>query len=248
MGVRVLRPVSCSRLSWYFSMTSSPQLRLLARVVGCLAVSLALWWMLFMSPILGGLKLGSEWLMVFLPGDGAAAHAAIAEDGSWVLQMPVPAWIARLDSTQRLFGRTSPNASMVKVRSLKVPIPARFPVLFTVSLPFFWALWSAAPGSGKWLRLAAGSALLALIGVLSLVFYGIYLATDTLHAMPTGAGRFLPDVLQYAEINVIPYAGPVLLALGLHDGLRKLIFSGEAPAEEPHPEPNAARAGRGRYR
>ena len=71
--------------------------------------------------------------------------------------MPVPASVARLESTQRIFGRVSKDAPLVKVRSLKITIPGKFPVLFTVSLPFFWALWAAAPGRGSVLRLLAGS-------------------------------------------------------------------------------------------
>jgi hypothetical protein len=135
--------------------------------------------------------------------------------------MPVPPSIGRMASTQRVFGRTQPNRPMVKVRSLQVPVEQRFPVLFTVSVPIFWALWVASPNGGGWRRLLAGSAVLWLVAALSLVLHGVYIAAGTLHV-----SNFVVESGEYVAVNVIPYAGPVLLAAGLHDGLRRFVFSG----------------------
>jgi hypothetical protein len=220
------------------------------RAVGALAVALALWWMLLLDPLLAGLRISTELVMRLLPGDGTVAHATIGPDGKWVLQMPVPAFIGRLDSTQRIFGRVSKDTPMVRVRSLKVPVSGTYPVLFTVSLPFFWALWVAAPRGGSFLRgLLAGSGLLALAGVLSLVFYAIHTAVETLHLSPPGVVGFLLKSGKFVVTEALPYAGPLLLALWFHRGLQALVFSGtEAPRPAGRPERKAARTGRGRYR
>src|SRR5262245_35652794 len=120
-------------------MLRTPLFRFLLRLCGALVAALGLWWMVLLGPMLAGLHWGTELAMKCLPGDGSAAHATIQDDGSWVLQMPVPDWIGRLDSTQRIFGRVDSNAPPVKVRSLRVPVVSNYPTLFTVSLPFFWA-------------------------------------------------------------------------------------------------------------
>jgi len=234
-------------------MPASPQLRFLLRAMGCLAVTLALWYMLLLDPLLGGLRIATQPILKLLPGDGSAAHATIEPDGNWLLQIPVPASVAQLDSMQQIFGRVSKDAPLVKVRSIKVPIPEKFPMLFTVSLPFFWALWVAAPRGENFLRgFLAGSGLLAVAGVLSLVFFAVHTAVVTLHVTLSGIAGFLFQAGQFWVVDVIPYAAPLLLALWLHEGLQKLVFSGDlAPAEpgkSPTEERKIARAGRGRYR
>jgi hypothetical protein len=137
----------------------------------------------------------------------------------------------------------------VKVRSLKVSLPGKYPILFTVSLPFFWALWLAAPGSGNFLRgLLPGSVLLAIFGVLSLVFCAIHTAIDTLRLAPLGMAGFLFKSGYYAVTDVIPHATPLLLALWLHKGLQGLVFSGKDAPPESAKIKKPARTGRGRYR
>jgi hypothetical protein len=229
-------------------MRGTPLLRFILRLLGALAVALGLWWMALLGPMLSGMRWATEVAMRCLPGDGSAAHATIQTDGDWMLQMPVPAWVGRLDSTQRVFGRVDSKAPPVRVRSLQVPLPGKYPSLFTVSLPFFWALWVAAPGKGNLLRgLLPGSIALVVIGVLSVVFEGIDTAATTLQLASTGVAAFLLKTTSFAVIDLVPHATPVLLALWLHDGLQELVFSGKV--ETPAPErPKAARAGRGRYR
>jgi hypothetical protein len=214
----------------------NPQLRFLVRAVGCLAASLALWWILLMDPMMGALRLATRFAMQFLPGDAAVADATIQADGNWLMRMPIPESVAQLDSTQRLFGRVSKDSPPVRVRSLKLPISSTYPILFSVSLPVFWALWLAAPGKSESLRgLLTGSGILALISVVSLVFYCVYTAKDALHLMPTGTEAFLFSAGRYLVIDVAPYAGPLLLVLWFHQGLQNMVFSWAAdpPAAKP---------------
>jgi hypothetical protein len=221
----------------------NPLVRFLMRGLGCLAVGLAIWWILLMDPMLNALRLGTEFAMQFLPGDGAAAHAAILKDGNWLMQMPVPASVASLDSTQQLFGRASKDGPPVKVRSLKLPIQGTFPVIFLVSFPVFWALWIAAPRKGAtWRGFLIANSVLALISVVSLVFYSVYTAVEMLHLMPAGTTGFLWFSGRYMAINVAPYASPVLLALWFHPGLQRLIFSGDGWAPDPVATPVRRRA------
>lgn len=230
-------------------MLRNPLVRFLLRALGWLAVALALWWMVMLDPLLGGLRIATETVLRLLPGDRTAAHATIGPDGDWMMQLPVPPAIGRLDSTQRIFGRVSKDAPLVKVRSLKILVARKYPILFTVSLPFFWALWVAAPGRGNLLRgLVPGSVLLALGGIFSLVFYAVYLAVDTLH-LAAGMAAFLLQASNFAVIDLVPHAAPLLLAVWLHPGLQRLVFSGTVALPEPaQPKRKAARAGRGRYR
>ena len=224
-------------------MPKNPHARFLLRAVGCLAVSLAIWWILLMDPMLNGLRLGTEFAMKFLPGDGAAAHAAISKDGNWLMQIPVPDSVAKLDSTQRLFGRVSPDQPAVRVRSLKLPIQGTFPIIFLVGFPVFWALWMAAPRKGAtWQGFLTANGVLALISVVSLVFYSVYTANEMLHLTPAGAQGFLWFSGRYLAINVGPYASPVLLALWFHQGLQRLIFAGEGWVPAPAPPPIRRRA------
>jgi hypothetical protein len=223
--------------------SQNPHIRFLIRALGCLAVSLAIWWILLLDPLLNGLRLGTEFAMQFLPGDGAAAHAAISKDGNWLMQIPVPDSVAKLDSTQRLFGRVSPDQPPVKVRSLKLPIEGTFPVIFLAGFPVFWALWVAAPRKGAtWQGFLTANGVLALISVVSLVFYSVYTAIDTLHLMPAGGAKFLWATGRYLAINVGPYASPVLLALWFHHGLQRLVFSGEGWTPAPVTPPIRRRA------
>jgi hypothetical protein len=231
-------------------MLRTPLFRFVVRLLGALVVTLGLWWMALLGPMLEGMRWATEIAMKCLPGDGSAAHATIQPDGGWILQMPVPAWVGKLDSTQQVFGRTDSKAPPVTVRSLRVPVVAKYPALFTVSLPFFLALWAAAPGKGNLLRgLLPGSIALAILGVLSLVFQGVYAAATTLHLTSGGMSAFLFTTTSFAIVDLVPHATPVLLALWLHPGLQDLVFSGKEAAPEPEkPQVKAARSGRGRYR
>jgi hypothetical protein len=221
----------------------NPLIRFLLRASGCLALSLAIWWILLLDPMLNALRLGTQFAMQFLPGDGAAAHAAITTNGNWLMQIPVPASVASLDTTQQLFGRISKDAPPVRVRSLKLPVQSTFPVIFLASFPVFWALWIAAPRKGAtWRGFLTAHGVLAGISVLSLVFYSVYTAVETLHLMPSGATGFLWFSGRYMAINVAPYVSPMLLALWFHHGLQRLIFSGEGWPPDPAPRPARRRA------
>jgi len=223
-------------------MFRGPHARFLVRALCALAVTLALWWMLLLDPLLEGFRVLTKAALHLLPGDASTADATISPGGDWVLRMPVPSWVARMESTQRLFGRVSPDAPLVKVRSVKVPVEGRFPTMFTVSLPFFWALWAAAPRGRHWVRGALiGTVALAILGALSIILYSVHKASDILHATPTGFAGFLLSTGLFLTGDVIPFAGPVLAALLLNEGLQQFVFEGLAPSPQPVPQRKTAK-------
>jgi len=223
-----------------------PHLRYLLRVVLLVAPLLALWWSVLLGPLQGALRFSTE--MVFracLPADPPAMILA-APDGNWLFRVPVPAAIARRDEIQKLFGRVSPASPPVKVRSMRLAIPGEDASLFLVSLPFFWAIVSAAGWTRRtWRALAAGTAILLLTAVVLMAFDVVRAFVVTTQLVASAPGTSLLQSADFAVRNVIPYLAPVLLALLLDAHLRSLIFSGQPLAEAPPapaPAPRQRRA------
>jgi hypothetical protein len=80
----------------------SPQFRFLGHALLWFTVALAIWWMLLLNPMLSALRSFSELFLRFLPG-GGVAQITIQPDGNWLLRMPLPEAIGKLDSTQKIF-------------------------------------------------------------------------------------------------------------------------------------------------
>jgi hypothetical protein len=157
----------------------------------------------------------------------------ILPNGDWSLRLPMPAAVARQEPVQEMFGRASKNAAPVNVRSVKLVIEGKYPVLFTAGLPFYWALILAS--GWTWRRgrlLLQGSGVLFALAVGSLVFYAIRTAIKNVHLITGGAAGFLLDSGEYFVVNVVPYLAPLLLALYLDLELRALIFNREAAEPE----------------
>ena len=203
---------------------ASPQLRFLLRASGLLIVMLALWWWLLLAPILSALRISTGLLLHLVPGDGSTASAVLAENGDWLLRVPIAESLARLDAVQRTFGR-APGAPAVKVRSFRLAIASRVPTFFTLAFPLFWAIMLAGPRSRRlWKPILGGTALLAVSAQLGLLYYtGITIATSLQVSIPNLTGTLLSG-LEYLNLNVIPYVAPLLLALWLHRELRAQIF------------------------
>jgi hypothetical protein len=231
-------------------MPSSPQLRFLLRSSGLFIVLLALWWWLLLAPILAGLRLSTAATLWLLPGGGMASGVAVQPDGNWQLRVPLPGCLARLDAVQRAYGRT-PGAKPVNVRSFRLTIADRIPAFFTLSFPLLWALVLAVPCSRRlWRVLGVGTALLAAMAQLSLLFYAAYSIVTNLQSATSTVTATLWRCIEYLNVNVAPYVAPLLLAAWLHTELRAQIFSrGEleeavrVPAIEQGKQPR-----RGRYR
>jgi hypothetical protein len=110
----------------------------------------------------------------------------------------------------------------------------KYPILFTVSLPLFWAILLAAPGRPRLWRMASGTVVLAAVALLSIAVYAARLVGGYFHLMTEGLPGFLMDSAVYLATGVVPYLGPVLVALSLDGELRSLILAGVGePAAAP---------------
>jgi hypothetical protein len=221
-------------------MQYGPHLRYLLRIFLLLAALLALWWTLLLTPLLGILRLSTELVFrVCLPAS-PPARVEIQPNGDWHFRVPIPAALARRDEIQRMFGRTSKDAPLVTVRSLQLQVAGGYPSLFTVSVPFFWALVL----SIRWTRrtaktLAAGTGILVVVSVLLAVFEVIRVFLESTHLLAAGGlSSALVHAGDFAALNVIPYLAPVVLALLLGRDLQSMIFGlGASPAVASRPKP-----------
>ena len=196
---------------------------------------LALWWLVLLNPLLAGLRLSAELTLRLLPGGSSVSHVTIGPDRNWTFQVPAPAAVVNQERTQQMLGAAAAGSGRIKIRSLKVEGTARYPILFTVSLPLFWAILLAAPGRPRLLRMACGTAVLAIFALLSIAVYAVRLVGGYFQLTTEGFPGFLMDSAMYLAAGVVPYLGPVLVALSLDGELRGLILAGEA-------EPAAASA------
>jgi len=226
---------------------ASPQARFLLRGSGLFIALLAVWWWLLLPPMLAGLRLSTRLVLWAAPGGRSASGVTVQPDGDWLLRIPLPGFLARQDAVQRAYGR-APGAPPVNVRSFRLTIGERIPTFFTLGFPLFWALALAAPRSRRLGRvLAIGSALLAVLAQLSLLFYAAFSIETTLHSATSATASTIWNAVEYLNLNVAPYVAPVLLAAWLHSGLRAQIFSWSAEPEAT-PVVQEEKARRGKYR
>jgi hypothetical protein len=210
----------------------SDPLRFLLRALVFLALMLALWWLVLLNPLLAGLRFSAELTLRLLPGGGSVSHVTIGPDRNWTFQVPAPAVVMNQERTQQMLAAA--GSGRIKIRSMKVEGAAGYPILFTVSLPLYWAILLAAPGRRRLLRMAAGTAVLAAFALLSIAVYAIRLVGGYFQLTTEGLPGFMMDSAVYMAAGVVPYLAPVLVALSLDGELRGLILAGEAaPAAEP---------------
>jgi len=227
--------------------SASPQLRYLLRASGLFLLLLAAWWWLLLSPLLAALRVSTRAVLWLSPGGGSASGVAVKPGGDWSLRVPLPQFVARQDAVQRAFGR-APGAPPVNVRSFRLQIGGGIPAFFTLGFPLFWALVLAGPRwRGVWRALAAGTAVLALLAQFSLLLYAWYSIETTLRLVTSSAAAAFWNVAEYFNMNVVPYAAPLLLAAWLDTELRAQIFSWGAEPE-PAAAPDTDKTRRGKYR
>jgi hypothetical protein len=189
---------------------------------------LALWWLVLLNPLLAGLRLSAELTLRLLPGGSSVSHVTISPDRNWTFQVPAPAALVNQERTQQMLGAAAAGTGRIKIRSIKVEGTGKYPILFTVSLPLFWAILLAAPGRPRPLRMASGTAVLAAIALLSIAVYAVRLVGGYFQLTSEGLPGFLMDSAVYLATGVVPYLSPVLVALSLDGELRGLILAGEA--------------------
>jgi hypothetical protein len=208
--------------------------RFLLRALVFLALMLALWWLVLLNPLLAGLRFSAELMLRLLPGGSSVSHVTIGPDRNWTFQVPAPAAVVNQERTQQLLGAAAAGSGRIKIRSMKVEGAARYPILFTVSLPLYWAILMAAPGRRRLFPFSCGTAVLAALALLSIAVYAIRLVGGYFQLTTGGLPGFLADSAMDLAAGVVPYLGPVLVALSLDGELRGLILAGEAaPAAAP---------------
>jgi hypothetical protein len=79
--------------------------------------------------------------------------------------------------------------------------------------------------------MASGTAVLAILSLLSIAVYAVRLVGGYFHLTTEGLPGFLTDSAMYLAAGVVPYLAPLLIALSLDGDLRSLILSGEAAPE-----------------
>jgi len=207
----------------------SDPLRFLLRALVSLALMLALWWLVLLNPLLAGLRFTAELTLRLLPGGSSVSHVTIGPDRNWTFQVPAPAVVVNQAKTQQMLGAAAGGSGRIKIRSMKVEGAGRYPILFTVSLPLYWAILLAAPGHRRLLlRISCGMAVLAALALLSIAVYAIRLVGGYFQLTTQGLPGFLTDSAMYLAAGVVPYLAPVLVALSLDGELRSLILAGEA--------------------
>jgi len=216
--------------------------RFLLRALFFLALMLALWWLVLLNPLLAALRLSAELTLRLLPGGGSVSHVTIGPDRNWTFQVPAPAVVVNQETTQQMLGAAAAGSGRIKIRSMKVEGTASYPILFTVSLPLYWAILLAAPGRRRlWFRMACGTAVLATFALLSIAVYAVRLVGGYFHLTTEGLPGFLTNSAMYLAGGVVPYLGPVLVALSLDGELRGLILAGEAAPAAASAVPAATR-------
>jgi len=158
--------------------------------------------------------------------------------------------IGRREEIQQMFGRAFKDSLYVKVRSLQLEIPGSYPSLFTVALPFFWAMVLAIRWTRRTLRvLFTGTGVLLITAVLLTAFEVVRAFIVYTHLNLAGGFDTLLRDGDFAALNVIPYLAPVLLALYLDGDFREAIFFREPVSAVPTPAGTKGLGrGRGRHR
>ena len=206
-----------------------PQARFVLRGSALLMAMLALWWFALQPPMLFLLRSCESVALRLLSSSSPTEPIAVDSSGDWNFRVPV-------EDTQR---DTAKGSGPVKFRAIEFTIPRADVVLFTFSVPVYWAIVLAAPWSRSALRpLLWGTAALSVVEVLSLlalVEITAYAVVAQWHSSPDGLAAWLRDVGNKLIVGVIPFAAPVLAAVALHPELRSQIFPASGSFPDPRP-------------
>ena len=188
-----------------------PQTRFLLRGSALLIVLLAIWWFVLLNPLLSLLRGSVELLGGLVPGGGSSQIATVNPAGDWGFQAPLRA----ADGKSVLIEFNIPRADLL---------------IFTFSLPVYWALILAAGGIRRSARpLLVGTGVMVVLETI-LVLAVVRLAASKVAAQmpgferPDDVAQWLQQFCNYLIVSVIPYAAPFVLAIALQRDLRSRIF------------------------
>lgn len=190
----------------------SPQSAFLVRVLPLLAVLLALWWFALLPLLLGWERASTDLLLGAFPDAPLQTGVNVTPAGIWSVQAPA-----------RVNGVT---------RNIRVELPQRLPIQLTLGVPLFWAVILAAPRiPGFWRPMAAGTAALLLLPPIGLLAYTAHVVQIYVYpGAPLLVARAIAGI-DYVTSTVVPYAGPVLLAVVLHPELRATVLGRPEPTK-----------------
>jgi hypothetical protein len=182
---------------------------------------LALWWLLLLNPLLDMLRVSAELALRALPRAGALTRITEETGGDWAIRMPLPNPLEA--AARQMFG--SSQTRQVKTRFLTLRLPRQLFIRFTMAMPLFWAIVLAAPLSWRTARaMAAGTALLAVLALVSSALYVAHTLQQQMPLVSSRAGVFLLDFSHYLNTDALPYVAAIVLALWLHADLRAQVF------------------------
>lgn len=195
-----------------------PQTRFLLRASLLLISFLIVWWFFLVTPLLFLLRGALEISGSLVYGSAARELVTAMPSGDWSFRVPME--VVLPPSAQQ------PTGALV--HSIEFDMPRSDVTAFTFSLPVFWAIIAAAPGIRRALRpLVQGTVLVTVLEiVLVLLFVQIsaHKVAAQLGAPQGPTANWLLRVGEYMVVNVIPYAAPFLIAIGLHSELRAQVL------------------------
>jgi hypothetical protein len=199
-----------------------PPIRFLIRGSAALIAILALWWLALQPPMLYLLRMSESAALRLLPNADSEEPIEVNSSGDWDFHVAVS------DTT-----RQTVRGGPIQFRSVDFTIPRADVVLFTFSLPVYWAIVLAVPIKRSGIRAFLwGTALVSAIQVVSLLALAeieAYSVLAQLHPPEVGlvtvvagwARQFGNNLL----VGVVPFATPVVAAVVLHGDLRSQIFA-----------------------
>ena len=167
---------------------------------------LALWWVALRGPMLGLLH------------NAAGAFLQIREkpSGDWTVRVPL----------EKLLNPTTQRPAARQIHFVNFDMPRSDATRFIFSLPVYWAIILAAPGSKRKLRsLLVGTAIMAALEVALLLAFLDLTAHEAISRIQGDRGfQWGRPLGLYIVPNVLPYLLPFGVALSLHRELREQIL------------------------
>lgn len=190
---------------------------------------LVLWRLVLLEPLKALSRGAIQGVFSLLPFPGSGSAELITVDsnnGDWVVHASLLLWQER-EITVQLAGA---HEAGVRVQPVMLQC-------FSLCLPIFWALALAVwPGKQLFRVLGIGTLLLAIISEASLVLFLAYWSDRYFVVASSTWAEFWLQLAGYLTLNVVPYATPLVLVIGLHQRLRALVFGGYSARIESIPK------------
>jgi hypothetical protein len=198
----------------------SAQTRFLARGSALLTLLLLAWWFALQEPMLVVLNRGVQFADGFLYNYPASKLISTAPNGDWTFELPIEFTVSQ-------------NGAPVRAHSIAFDMARADVSTFTFSLPVFWAVtlaaeWTARTRRALWRgTLICGAAEIVLLMIEVQIFAHREIAKlSQSHDALLGWFLHLSD---YLVVSVLPYIGPFVLAIWLHEELRAQILGWAVP-------------------